>query len=78
MTDIRFNTNFAAGKSKFEWRVIDLVTDTEHLVNAIHINCPCKTTVRFIEGEGEKHHITALSSSLEVVNDSGTKIAYIK
>lgn len=78
MIDIRFNTNFADGKSKFEWRVIDTLTETEHLVNAIHINCSCKTTSRFIEGEGEKHHITALGSSLEIVNDSGTKTAYIK
>lgn len=76
MIDIRFNTNFTAGKSKYEWRV--LVGDTEHLVNAIHINCPCKTTSRFIEGEGEKYHISAISDTVEIINDCGTKIAYIK
>jgi hypothetical protein len=76
MIDIRYNTNFASGKSKFEWRVIK--GDDEHLVNLVHIYCECKTTSRFIEGEGQKWHITAIGNDLQIVEDSGLKIAYIK
>jgi hypothetical protein len=80
MIDIRFNTNFPIGKSKFEWRVIK--DGVEHLVNYVHINCKSHSTSRFIEGEGEKYHITANTDLISIVNEisddnSEYLIAYI-
>lgn len=59
---IRFNTNFPL-KSQYEWRLI--VDGVEHLVNSIRIEVPCYTTSEFIEGHGQKWHITCSASDVE-------------
>lgn len=80
MIDVRFNTKFSEGKSKYEWRVIK--DDIEHLVNYVHISCHSHTTSRFIEGEGQKYHITANGNNINIVteieDDVEVKIAYIE
>lgn len=80
MIDIRFNTNFPIGKSKFEWRIIK--DDVEYLVNHVYISCPTFTSTRFIEGEGQKYHITANTDKLNIVTsteeETEVKIAYIE
>jgi len=80
MVDIRFNTNFPIGKSKYEWRVIK--DGIEHLVNHVYISCPTFTSTRFIEGEGQKYHVTANTNNVNIVTeleeDIEVKIAYIE
>ena len=80
MIDIRFNNNFTSGKSKYEWRVIK--DNIEHLVNHVHINCHSYTSTKFIEGEGQKYHITANSNNLNIITQTEEeielKIAYIE
>ncbi len=79
MIDIRFNNNYLSSKSKYEWRVIQ--NGVENLVNHVHIRSHSYTTTKFIEGEGQKYHITAFSDSLEIITEvhEGVelKIAYI-
>jgi hypothetical protein len=74
--EIRFNTKFPEGKSKYEWRV--LVDGKENLVNEIRIDCPSYTSERFIEGEGVKYHISANADSVEILEQAGITYAYIK
>jgi hypothetical protein len=81
MIDIRFNNNFISGKSKFEWKVIK--DNEQHFVNYVHINCKSYTTSRFIEGEGQKYHISADTNTMTIVterddeNNDVITIAYI-
>lgn len=74
--DVRFNTNFPL-KSQYEWRV--LVNGQETLVNNVRIEVPCHTTSTFIEGHGQKWHITTEANSVEFNNSfTNNKIATIK
>ncbi len=71
---IRFNTNHPS-KSQFEWRLI--LDGVEHLVNDIRVEVPCYTTSEFIEGHGQKWHITCDAKDVEF-EDKIKKIAIIK
>lgn len=74
--DIRFNTNFPQ-KSKFEWRL--LIDGVENLVNNIRCEVPTWTTSTFIEGHGQKWHMTC--EAKEVIIDkwqSNNVLATIK
>lgn len=59
--DIRFNTNFP-NKSKFEWRL--LIDGVEQLVNTIRCEVPCWTTSTFIEGHGQKWHMSCEANEI--------------
>jgi hypothetical protein len=76
VVEIRFNTKFTEGKSKYEWRL--LIDEQEHLVNEIILNCNCKTSSRFIEGEGLKYHISAFCKTAQIEYEDGIKYAYIE
>ena len=71
---IRFNTNYPS-KSQFEWRLI--LDGVEHLVNDIRVEVPCYTTSEFIEGHGQKWHITCDAKDVKF-EDKIKKIAIIK
>ena len=65
---IRFNTNYKEGDPKIkEWRV--LVNGFENFCNHVTVNCPCKTTKDFIEGIGDKWHISCEPKSIEYIKD---------
>jgi hypothetical protein len=65
---IRFNTLFKEGDPKNkEWRV--LVNGFENFCNYVRINCPCETTKDFIEGTGDKWHISCEPGSIEYIKD---------
>ncbi len=65
---IRFNTYFKEGDSKVkEWRV--LVNGVEYFCNHVTINCPSKTTKDFIEGIGDKWHISCEPKHIEYIKD---------
>jgi hypothetical protein len=76
LVEIRFNTKFPEGKSKYEWRLI--IDGQEHFCNDIIVNCPTRTSSRFIEGEGMKYHISATANEVEFEVDDGVKYAYIR
>lgn len=65
---IRFNTNYKEGDNQIkEWRVI--VDGVENFCNHVTVNCPSKTSKDFIEGVGNKWHISCEANSIEYVKD---------
>lgn len=72
---IRFNTNFPS-KSQYEWRLI--VEGVEQLVNEIRVEVPCYTTSEFIEGHGQKWHISCDANEIELNDILNKKQAIIK
>lgn len=65
---IRFNTYFKEGDAKIkEWRVI--VNGIENFCNHVTINCPSRTTKDFIEGIGDKWHISCEPAHIEYIKD---------
>jgi hypothetical protein len=72
---IRFNTNFPS-KSNFEWRL--LVDGQETLVNQVRLDVASWTTSEFIEGLGQKWHLTAEATDVKVLESAGKKVAYVK
>ena len=63
---IRFNTNYKEGDPKIkEWRV--LVNGFENFCNHVTIKCPCQTSKDFIEGIGDKWHISCEPKSIEYI-----------
>ena len=52
---LRFNTN-ATNDNPLKWRVI--IDGIEHLASHVDINCKTYTTKDYIEGVGDKWHIT--------------------
>jgi len=69
--DIRFNTNFPL-KSKFEWRL--LINGVENLVNNIRCEVPTWTTSTFIEGHGQKWHMTCEAKEILIDNTLVNKV----
>ena len=67
LVKIRFNTNYKPDDGSKEWRV--LVNGFENFCNHVIINCPSKTSKDFIEGVGDKWHITCEANSIEYVKD---------
>ena len=66
---IRFNTNYRPNDpSTKDWRVI--VDGKEHFCNHVRINCPSETSHDFIEGVGEKWHISCRATSVEYLPDA--------
>jgi hypothetical protein len=63
--DIRFNTNFPE-KSRYEWRVI--VDGVEALCNEIRIKTESFTSRTFIEGQGNKWHISTFADEVEFID----------
>ncbi len=65
---IRFNTNYKDGDSKIkEWRVI--VNGFENFCNHVTVNCPCQTSKDFIEGIGNKWHISCEPKNIDYIKD---------
>lgn len=75
LVKIRFNTNFPS-KSKYEWRL--LIDEVEQLVNEIRVEIPCYTTSEFIEGHGQKWHISCDAKEVEVQDILNKKQAIVK
>lgn len=75
LVKIRFNTNFPS-KSKYEWRL--LIDEVEQLVNEIRVEIPCYTTSEFIEGHGQKWHISCDAKEVEVHDILNKKQAIVK
>lgn len=67
LVKIRFNTNYKPDDGSKEWRV--LVNGFENFCNHVTINCPSKTTKDFIEGVGDKWHITCEAANIEYIKD---------
>jgi hypothetical protein len=69
---IRFNTNYKEEDTQTkEWRVI--VNGVENFCNHVTVNCPSKTSKDFIEGVGNKWHISCEANSIEYVQDETIK-----
>lgn len=69
---IRFNTNFRQDDpASKEWRVI--VNGRENFCNHVRINCPSETSRDFIEGVGEKWHISCQASKVDYIPDPSVK-----
>ena len=65
---IRFNTNYKDGDHKIkEWRV--LVNGFENFCNHVTVNCACQTSKDFIEGIGNKWHISCEPKTIEYIKD---------
>jgi hypothetical protein len=64
---IRFNTNYKEGDGSKEWRVI--INGIENFCNHVIINCPSKTTKDFIEGVGDKWHISCEPKHIDYIKD---------
>ena len=61
---IRYNTN-AKSEDTLHWRV--LIDSVEHLASNVVINCMTHTTKDYIEGVGDKWHVSC-TGELEVKN----------
>ena len=69
---IRFNTNYKEGDNEIkEWRVI--VDGVENFCNHVTVNCPSKTSKDFIEGVGNKWHISCEANDIEYIEDKSIK-----
>ncbi|HXU28101.1 MAG TPA: hypothetical protein VN698_12800 [Bacteroidia bacterium] len=69
---IRFNTNYREEDTQTkEWRVI--VNGVENFCNHVSVNCPSKTSKDFIEGVGNKWHISCEAERIEYVQDEAMK-----
>lgn len=65
---IRFNTYFKEGDLHVkEWRVI--VNGVENFCNHVTVNCPSQTTKDFIEGIGDKWHISCEPTHIDYIKD---------
>jgi len=64
---VRFNTNYKEGDGSKEWRVI--INGVEYFCNHVTINCASKTTKDFIEGVGNKWHISCEPTQIEYIKD---------
>ena len=64
---IRFNTSYMDGDGSKDWRVI--INGIEHFCNHISINCSSKTSKDFIEGVGDKWHISCEPIQIEYIKD---------
>ncbi|MBS1647035.1 MAG: hypothetical protein JST67_06820 [Bacteroidetes bacterium] len=73
LVKIRFNTHYKPNDGSKEWRV--LVNDFENFCNHISINCPALTTKDFIEGVGDKWHISCSPQKIEYIKDDSLKEA---
>jgi hypothetical protein len=62
---IRYNTN-AKSDDKLHWRVI--INGVEHLASNVIINCMTRTTKDYIEGVGDKWHISCNPTQIEWVD----------
>lgn len=70
---IRFNTHFKEGEAgSKEWRV--LVNGVEHFCNHVRVNCPSFTSKDFIEGVGQKWHISCQANSIDFVKDATSNL----
>ncbi|HXS38018.1 MAG TPA: hypothetical protein VN721_15045 [Flavipsychrobacter sp.] len=67
LVKIRFNTNYKPNDGSKEWRV--LVNGYENFCNHVTIKCASKTTKDYIEGVGDKWHITCEASDVEYIKD---------
>jgi hypothetical protein len=69
---IRFNTNYKENDLLTkEWRVI--VNGIENFCNHVVVNCPSKTSKDYIEGVGNKWHISCEANSIEYIQDEEIK-----
>jgi len=69
---IRFNTNYKENDILTkEWRVI--VNGVENFCNHVTVNCPSKTSKDYIEGVGNKWHISCEANSIEYMQDEAIK-----
>jgi hypothetical protein len=59
---IRYNTN-AKSDDTLHWRVI--INGVEHLASNVIINCMTRTTKDYIEGVGDKWHISCNPTQIE-------------
>jgi len=62
---IRYNTN-AKSDDTLHWRVI--INGVEHLASNVIINCMTRTTKDYIEGVGDKWHISCNPTQIEWVD----------
>jgi hypothetical protein len=62
---IRYNTN-AKSDDILHWRVI--INGVEHLASNVIINCMTRTTKDYIEGVGDKWHISCNPTQIEWVD----------
>lgn len=67
--DVKIRYNHDAGESPLKWRVV--IDEVEHLASNIDILVPSVTTGDFIEGVGQKYHI---SCKPEVIVWEGDKV----
>ena len=67
LVKIRFNTNYNPNDGSKEWRV--LINGFENFCNHVAIKCASKTTKDFIEGVGDKWHISCEASDIEYIKD---------
>ena len=72
LVKIRVNTNYQPTDGSKEWRV--LVNGFENFCNHVTINCTSKTTKDFIEGVGDKWHITCQATNIEYIKDENLTI----
>jgi len=72
---IQFNTNFPS-KSNYEWRL--LIDGVENLVNEVRLDVSSWTTTDFIEGIGQKWHLTADCEGVIFGEAGGKKVAFVK
>ena len=69
LVKIRFNTNYKeSDTSSKEWRV--LVNGIEHFCNHVQVNCASHTSKDFIEGVGQKWHISCEANNIEYIKDN--------
>ena len=67
--DVKIRYNHDAGESPLKWRVV--IDEVEHLASNIDLLVPSVTTSDFIEGAGQKYHI---SCKPEVIVWEGDKV----
>lgn len=63
---IRFNTT--AGDSNLKWRVV--IDGNEHLASTVDVRVPSTTTQDYIDGVGEKWHVTCTPEVIEWSGDA--------
>ena len=54
--DVKIRYNHDAGEGPLKWRIV--INNIEYTAEKIHIHVPSYTTVDFIEGIGQKYHIS--------------------
>jgi hypothetical protein len=67
---VRFNTSYKPEDGSKEWRV--LVNGFENFCNHVTIHCGSKTSKDFIEGVGNKWHISCTAERVEYIKDEKT------